>query len=54
MEIITQKYTYSFSGLGEGVAQRLDLWFPFREIELYEGFKYLGFILKLDSYGKID
>jgi len=44
----------SFNGLRKEVEQRLATLFPYKDFDFQEGFKYLGFVLKPNMYGKSD
>lgn len=54
MEVIVQKSTISFNGLSEEIVAHLKAIFPFRHLDIQEGFKYVGFILKPSGYIKGD
>ena len=53
MMIKTDESIVSFNGVDERVAQELQVIFNFRSRNFCERFKYLGYILKPNSYGKL-
>lgn len=50
MEINMQKSTVCFNDLEAEVVQILLLDFSFKEINFKEGFKYIGFLLKVNTH----
>jgi hypothetical protein len=54
MELSVQKSTSCFHGLELESKERLKRIFIFKHLEFNDEFKYLSFILKPDSYKKID
>ena len=51
MEVNVQKSTCCFHRLREKIEQRLAKLFPFKTLNMLEGFMHLGFVLNPNSYG---
>jgi hypothetical protein len=54
MELNRGKYSIRFNAMGEEACVQLEFFFPFYSSDIEEGIKYLGFMLKPNSYGYAD